>query len=133
MRYTQKSEVFSDEYKIAYKDGESTLKNTVAAVNKLGRYEDAEEQGLQMYVPCKCGDTVWYLYKHSNNNYIAEAKVCGISTESYGNEHQVYVKVKYTDCKGNTDRGVGLFGKQVFLHEEEALLLLLKHQRKNIL
>ena len=26
---------------------------------KLGKYEDAEEQGLLLRLPCKVGDTVW--------------------------------------------------------------------------
>lgn len=28
---------------------------------RLGRYEDAEEQGLLLHLPCKIGDTVWQI------------------------------------------------------------------------
>ena len=31
------------------------------AVDKLGAYEDAEEQGLLLRLPCKVGDYVWDL------------------------------------------------------------------------
>ena len=30
-----------------------------AVIEKLGEYEDAEEQGLLLRLPCKVGDTIW--------------------------------------------------------------------------
>lgn len=38
-------------------------------VDKLGEYEDLEEQGLLLRVPCKVGDTIDKLFSH--NEFIA--------------------------------------------------------------
>lgn len=35
--------------------------NLQALINKLATYEDAEEQGLLLRLPCKAGDTAWYV------------------------------------------------------------------------
>lgn len=35
--------------------------NLQALINKLAAYEDAEEQGLLLRLPCKAGDTAWYV------------------------------------------------------------------------
>ena len=50
----------------------------IDALNKLAEYEDAEEQGLFVQLPCKVGDTVWihgiplksriYSYRKRNHN-----------------------------------------------------------------
>ena len=42
------------------------------AVEKLARYEDAEEQGRLIVLPCKVGDTVYYIKTLQNS---AETKV----------------------------------------------------------
>lgn len=33
----------------------------IDALNKLAAYEDAEEAGTLVRLPCKVGDTMWYL------------------------------------------------------------------------
>lgn len=35
--------------------------NLTEILEKLGKYEDAEEQGLLLRLPCKAGDTAWYV------------------------------------------------------------------------
>lgn len=47
--------------------------------NKLAEYEDAEEQGLLLRLPCKIGDTVYRINKASKK--ISEHKVLKIETE----------------------------------------------------
>ena len=37
--------------------------NTISICEKLGAYEDAEEQGLLLRLPCKIGDTVYEIYR----------------------------------------------------------------------
>lgn len=37
--------------------------NTISICEKLGAYEDAEEQGLLLRLPCKIGDTVYETYR----------------------------------------------------------------------
>lgn len=43
-------------------------------INKLAEYEDAEEQGLLLRLPCKVGDTVYRLVPKTYRN-IVELKV----------------------------------------------------------
>lgn len=57
-RLTKKSEIFPNEYRIIFKSGHSTLEDTTAVVNKLGEYEDAEEIGELVKLPCKVGVTI---------------------------------------------------------------------------
>ena len=45
-----------DEY---YKHGCKTLCHKAKLYRKLKHYEDLEEQGLLLRLPCKVGDTVW--------------------------------------------------------------------------
>lgn len=35
--------------------------NLTEILEKLGEYEDAEEQGLLLRLPCKAGDIAWYV------------------------------------------------------------------------
>lgn len=37
---------------------------------RLARYEDAEEQGRLVILPCKLGDTVWVLHTGFNTNFL---------------------------------------------------------------
>lgn len=78
-------------------------------LTKLGDYEDAEEQGLLLRLPCKVGDTVWWInafgeLKHSEvNSIFIEQGIGGIVIETlicniYGED----------------------IGKTVFLTKEEA-------------
>lgn len=40
------------------------------ALKKLQNYEDAEEQGLLLRLPCKVGDTVWGLIRFSGGGRV---------------------------------------------------------------
>lgn len=79
--------------------------------NKLREYEDAEEQGLLLRLPCKVGDTVYVLvdtlrkrkgygafdekkvfFEEDSIPKYVECKVVGISLKNKGN----YIKVRYT-------------------------------------
>lgn len=42
-----------------------------SAINKCAEYEDAEEQGLLIKLPCKVGDKAWYV----RNSVIDEVEV----------------------------------------------------------
>lgn len=50
------------------------------ALNKLGRYEDAEEKGLLVNSPCKVGDTVWTICA----GMAVPAEVCMIADKGNG-------------------------------------------------
>ena len=77
---------------------------------KLANYEDAEEQGLLLKLPCKVGDTVYFIYHDA--------------------VHHEEVK-RFFQCNGGTNWGIVLWGmypdlyfdqigKTVFLTKEEA-------------
>ncbi len=60
-----------------FKDGRNILRNGIAdvfhirfgrffegdAIDKFAEYEDLEEQGLILKIPCKAGDTLYKIYK----------------------------------------------------------------------
>ena len=45
--------------------------------DKLGAYEDAEEQGLLLRLPCKVGDRFWII-AYSQNTRVVEVECVGI-------------------------------------------------------
>ena len=47
------------------------------AIDKLAAYEDAEEQGLLLRLPCKVGDTVYV----PTRNFVSELRIILISIE----------------------------------------------------
>lgn len=46
---------------------EMTAHNSRMAIEKLAAYEDAEEQGLLLRLPCKVGDEVYLIDRDENN------------------------------------------------------------------
>ena len=79
-----------------------------AVWSKLAEYEDAEEQGLLLRLPCKGGDTVY----HIEDGYIYEFKAKEISVRMENREYIV--------CIDSMDYKAEDFGKTVFLSREEA-------------
>ena len=76
--------------------------NLQALINKLAAYEDAEEQGLLLRLPCKVGDSVyrfWY---------------------ADGKAYKVQTQVIRTLANLVAIMESGEFGKSVFLSLEEA-------------
>lgn len=54
------------------------------AIDKLADYEEAEEQGLLLRLPCKVGDTVyklWYKPCHNGEDYPDSYSCCGCEDE----------------------------------------------------
>lgn len=96
---------------------------------KLSAYEDAEEQGLLLRLPCKVGDTVYVItspfnvfddieYDENMKDEVYEAYVSSVSFYESGEQYRIYSKV--------TNHFIGAyfrecdFGKTVFLTGEEA-------------
>lgn len=80
--------------------------------NKLKYYEDLEEQGLLMKLPCKVGDTV-YVVKYLDEGYIVEAKVDSFKTRK--DAILAYDKFdKFIGCLA------GGLGRRAFLTKSEA-------------
>lgn len=89
------------------------------AIEKLATYEDLEEQGLLVRLPCKVGDTV-YRVNAGAKQPIIPMNVSEIHFLCYKNERAVRF-----DAIGKEDMGESCYrlediGKIVFLTREEA-------------
>lgn len=109
--------------------GENSYQYKGLLLEALGKYEDAEEQGLLLRLPCKVGDKVWYI----NKPFILEYEVTGFSVDETGAwlmqiEHYV----------GETDRTYGYnletdsLGTTWFLSKEEAEAKLKETEDANV-
>ena len=109
-------------------DGESNVwvKNHdyIKASEKLAEYEDLEEQGLLVRLPCKVGDMLWYNILGYTESYEIKAFSYGYcdgyieAGEEIGDEIIFY-------CENHTGSIIGSFpmsgiGKIVFPTREEA-------------
>ena len=103
--------------------GENSYTYKGLLLEALGKYEDAEEQGLLLRLPCKIGDTIW------DNDY---GKPCAytITGFSFGAGEDYIdepVSLKEVVCYYSNYSGsitgsfaVSEIGKTVFLTKEEA-------------
>lgn len=92
-------------------------------IERLADYEDAEEQGLLLRLPCKVGDVVWDIDCGKPYAY----KITGYSfgtAEDYIDEPVKEDEIVYycTDSTGSITGGFvsSVIGKAVFLTKEEA-------------
>ena len=89
-------------------------------LTKLGEYEDLEEQGLLLRLPCKVGDTVYYI--NPNENTINELVVY-----SFDIRPLQHFACDYMGARLNFNQ----FGKTVFLTKAEAEKKLKEMENKN--
>ena len=75
-----------------------------ALYKKLAAYEDAEEQGLLVRLPCKVGDTVWVIIK-------------GYTYGEVGDPPDAWYRVDKREFDYDM---IPEYGKTVFLTREEA-------------
>ena len=85
---------------------------------KLAAYEDAEEQGQILRLPCKVGDTVYAFL--STCNYFTECQINKIELKPtlYGNTCYFLEPIGHRGCLYRCFEDE--FGKTVFLTKEEA-------------
>lgn len=82
--------------------------------NKLAEYEDLEEKGLLVRLPCKVGDTVYV----PTRNFISELRIIMISVNMYGAYFRWMLNSGiYPNLDGFSRSKLG---KTVFLTREEA-------------
>ena len=94
-------------------------------LNRLAEYEDAEEQGLLVRLPCKVGDTVYRVIRgKKGRGHIAPATVSGLHlgdttrNRRYQKEYEYLVlRVDGGFCAHVNKKDIG---KTVFLTREEA-------------
>lgn len=91
-------------------------------LHALADYEDAEEQGLLVRLPCKVGDTVWFHWKCSDETTIVHrATVKEICIGTYMLKTSIKYKVEPLGYAGrNRIYYTSDFGFCVFLTKEEA-------------
>ena len=89
--------------------GENSYDYKNLLIEKLGKYEDLEEQGRLIKLPCKVGDTIYGLHK---------AMVCELDTEKIGISKMLSGEILYLIDGWELDKGD--FGKTVFLTKAEA-------------
>ena len=94
--------------------------NLQSLINKLAAYEDAEEQGLLLRLPCKVGDTLYRVNKGAKEPVIMMRVI------------QLYIKqihkdrtVMRIDAINDADMGESCYlpcdiGERIFLTREEA-------------
>ena len=99
-------------------------------LNKLGEYEDAEEQGLLLRLPCKIGDTVWAITSPINLGFdegeTLEVYKCVVESISFYNNRKHQIRLYSGGVFVTWYVRVSDFGKQVFLTKEEAEQVLAK-------
>lgn len=94
------------------------------AMQKLANYEDLEEQGLLLKLPCKVGDTVYILAGRFGTFY--EEDIC----DGFYIGRDGILQVKVQNHKGNHGT-YGVVGKTVFLTKEEAEKALAEMEKGN--
>ena len=85
---------------------------------RLKQYEDKDEQGLFLDLPCRAGDTVYVIYE----NYVTTAKVLAIYIDKKGGMFDLQIKTKdetTTGFKCVIDKDNYTF-ENVFLTKEQA-------------
>ena len=91
------------------------------AYYKLQRYEDLKEQGRLIELPCKIGDTVYYINTHNRlslfKNTVYEAKVARFVTTRYGTSIVIQIRNEYGCTELYSENN---YNKTVFLTKEEA-------------
>ncbi len=98
-------------------------------VDRLASYEDLEEQGLLVRLPCKAGDTVWVVtspinvfdydkYDGDAEYEVYESFLSSVSYYASGEQFRIYAKVTnsfiaayFRECD---------FGESIFFTREEA-------------
>lgn len=95
--------------------------NLQALINKLAAYEDAEEQGLLLRLPCKAGDTAWY---------VSRSGIHEVEIDSFVFAINLFINVSY--CIGCERFGKTLTPyKTLFFSREEAEIKLAEMEEKD--
>lgn len=91
--------------------------NIANALNKLAAYEDLEEQGLLIKLPCKVGDEVIIVFNEYGELFFTEGwRVIEIIIT----DNDVIFNFRCYETNDEEERSLKDFGKTVFLTQEEA-------------
>ena len=87
-----------------------------ALLRELAAYEDAEEQGWLVRLPCKVGDTVYAIHEER----IYEVFVIGFNVYEWTKGFQICLLFDSRKTNGTHLYPIDDFGRNVFLTREEA-------------
>ena len=99
--------------------------STRKIVEKLAEYEDLEEQGLLLRLPCKVGDTVYCIYERytkcsENEQEFDEYSCQGCECLECDSHKELYVQSQKAYSLDWIVSNLKRFGKTVFLTQAEA-------------
>lgn len=119
-RLTEKSKVLDD-----YRLKDSSVDNCQEAINKLGKYEDLEEQGLLLRLPCKVGYTVYCIYERytkcsENEQEFDEYSCQGCECLECDSHKEFYMQSQKAYSLDWIVSNLKRFGNTIFLTQEEA-------------
>ena len=105
--------------------GENSYQYKGLLLETLGKYEDAEEQGLLLRLPCKVGDTVYCIFirytKCTINNREFDEYCCqGCQQDECDSKIEQYIQDMRAYSLDWIVTNLKNFGKTVFLTESEA-------------
>lgn len=89
-----------------------------AVYRKLKDYEDAEEQGLLLRLPCKVGDILYF----AHHDRVISSEVLSAKYHAEAENHGVFIRERLTIDVEGVSAGIDFcdIGKTVFLTREEA-------------
>ena len=112
--YNEKREFECGEYCDSCSQGAGNCKTVENMIKKLATYEDLEEQGLLVRLPCKVGDMVYV----PTRNFISELRITMVSVDMHGAYFSWMLNSGiYPNLDGFSKSKLG---KSVFLTREEA-------------
>ena len=101
-------------------DEEKSCKNChiQKAFEKLAKYEDLEEQGRLIKLPCKVGDVVYF----AHHDRVISSEVLSAKYHAEAENHGVFIRERLTiDVEGvSAEIDFGDIGKTVFLTKAES-------------
>lgn len=117
-RLTKKSIV----KEIGYVVDNPTVERCVNVIDKLGEYEDAEENGLLVRLPCKVGDKVYVAYPETRS--LCDIHPCTVQsiylTDDNNSKARSHLNIKSHISMFTKRINLDQIGKTVFLTREEA-------------
>lgn len=96
----------------------SNCEEGYCAMENLAAYEDAEEQGLLLRLPCKVGDKLYRITPYAKEPIIT-THVLQINIKQFFNE-KIIVRIDVMDKMGESCYFLDDIGKKVFLSRAEA-------------
>jgi hypothetical protein len=112
--YNERRSIMCSSYCDNCSQGAGNCKTAKNMIKKLATYEDLEEQGLLVRLPCKVGDTVYV----PTRVLVSEFKITAIFCDIHGTYfYWLFYCGIYERTSGFSERDIG---KTVFLTREEA-------------